>query len=470
MWAFAIGQFQDAGVPLIKPSDATAEYISNINDEQAEEYAAKVALEASAEFLYRASNGANGLYLAVYNFKAESIELSAEDHRRKRNSSINYIIQMVSNLAEILSNKKRTDEASILRRDKNFTFLYCGALNERKGYNYAIDTFKEFHKAYPDTRLVIKTTEEGMTGETEHSDEGIVYIFSNVSEEEMAKLYNFVDCLLLPSHGEGVGLTALEAAACGVPIIHTPYGGTEDFLSNSNSLHLGFRMMETEVRGHKTKWAEPDQLDIFERMEQAYKKEELKANFCSIDVSDFTWKKFVGKIFDVLKKAQEEAKRIEEKLILNLGAGNDKFLGAVNVDIRAKTKPDVVCDISQSWAPIREFIGDKEVDEIYAFSVFEHVPDIIHVMKQSYDFLKMDGLLIVKVPHYKSITAYTDPTHVRFFTEQSMDYFDQTTYYGSINNYAEVNFKILEVRIVENLPDENYRDILFVLQKKEYED
>jgi hypothetical protein len=65
MWAFAIGQFQDAGVPLIKPSDASAEYISNISDEQAEEYAAKVALEASAEFLYRASNGANGLYLAV---------------------------------------------------------------------------------------------------------------------------------------------------------------------------------------------------------------------------------------------------------------------------------------------------------------------------------------------------------------------------------------------------------------------
>ena len=114
MWAFAIGQFQDAGVPLIKPSDATAEYISNINDEQAEEYAAKVAIEASAEFLYRASNGANGLYLAVYNFKAESIELSAEDHRRKRNSSINYIVQMIANLAEILSNKKRTEEAMSL--------------------------------------------------------------------------------------------------------------------------------------------------------------------------------------------------------------------------------------------------------------------------------------------------------------------------------------------------------------------
>jgi hypothetical protein len=111
MWAFAIGQFQDAGVPVVKPVDIKSDYIGNINDEQAAEFAAQTALNAGAQYLYRAANGANGLYLAVYNFREESITLSADDHRRKRNSSINYIIQMVSNLAEILSNKKRTDEA-----------------------------------------------------------------------------------------------------------------------------------------------------------------------------------------------------------------------------------------------------------------------------------------------------------------------------------------------------------------------
>ena len=111
MWAYAIGQFQDAGVPVIKPTDTKSEYIGNINDEQAAELAGKVAEEGGAAYLYRAANGANGLYLAVYNFKAESIELNADDYRRKRNSSINYIVQMIGNLAEILTNKKRTAEA-----------------------------------------------------------------------------------------------------------------------------------------------------------------------------------------------------------------------------------------------------------------------------------------------------------------------------------------------------------------------
>jgi hypothetical protein len=64
--------------------------------------------------MYRAPNGANGLYLAVFNFRAESMELNEDDHRRKRNSSINYIVQMIANLAEILSNKKRTEEAMSL--------------------------------------------------------------------------------------------------------------------------------------------------------------------------------------------------------------------------------------------------------------------------------------------------------------------------------------------------------------------
>lgn len=114
MWAHAIGQFQDAGVPVLKSANYKSDYIGNINDEQAAKFAAEVAEEGGAQYIYRAPNGANGLYLAVFNFKAESMELNEDDHRRKRNSSINYIVQMIANLAEILSNKKRTAEAMSL--------------------------------------------------------------------------------------------------------------------------------------------------------------------------------------------------------------------------------------------------------------------------------------------------------------------------------------------------------------------
>jgi hypothetical protein len=125
MWAFAIGQFQDAKVPVLSPLDAKSEYVGNINDEQAAELSGKVAADGNAEFLYRAANGANGLYLGIFNFKVESIELSVEDHRRKRNSSVNYIVQMIENLAGILNDKKRTDEAISLLKH------FCDALNQQ---------------------------------------------------------------------------------------------------------------------------------------------------------------------------------------------------------------------------------------------------------------------------------------------------------------------------------------------------
>jgi hypothetical protein len=111
MWAYAISQFQDAKVPVIKPKNVKSDYIGDINDAKAAEMASEVAAEAEAEFVYRASNGANGLYLAVFNFKKESIELNAEDIARKRKSAIGYVVQMLGNISEILSNKKRADEA-----------------------------------------------------------------------------------------------------------------------------------------------------------------------------------------------------------------------------------------------------------------------------------------------------------------------------------------------------------------------
>jgi hypothetical protein len=125
MWAFAIGQFQDAKVPVLKPANLISDYIGNINDEQAEEIAGKAAIEGAAQYLYRAANGANGLYLGIFNFKAESIELGPEEILRKRNSSINYIVQMIDNLAGILDNKKRTDEAISLLKH------FSDALNQQ---------------------------------------------------------------------------------------------------------------------------------------------------------------------------------------------------------------------------------------------------------------------------------------------------------------------------------------------------
>ena len=58
----------------------------------------------------------------------------------------------------------------------------------------------------------------------------------------------------------------------------------------------------------------------------------------------------------------------DNKLVkLNIGSGDKKMYGFVNVDLRKETEPDVICDVTK----IHEKFED--VDLIYACHVLEHL-------------------------------------------------------------------------------------------------
>jgi|SRR5277367_2332481 len=112
---------------------------------------------------------------------------------------------------------------------------------------------------------------------------------------------------------------------------------------------------------------------------------------------------------------------------LNLGSGIDAIPGYVNVDSVAILGVDAIWDLNQEpwpWA-------DESASEVRAYDVFEHVDDPLLFMRECYRVLEYGGLLNMHTCFWKSQNAFTDPTHKRFCTEETWDYWIPGTYLHS---------------------------------------
>jgi len=61
---------------------------------------------------------------------------------------------------------------------------------------------------------------------------------SNLAATELVRLYAAVDCVVLPTRGEGWGRPHVEAMAMGLPLIATRWSGPEAFMTDHNSFPL----------------------------------------------------------------------------------------------------------------------------------------------------------------------------------------------------------------------------------------
>ena len=86
---------------------------------------------------------------------------------------------------------------------------------------------------------------------------------------------------------------------------------------------------------------------------------------------------------------------------LNIGCGNLKIDGYLNVDIRNDVDADIVIDLEKIPYPFDNNI----VDEIVANDIIEHFShkDIEEIVKEWHRILKIDGTLIIKTPDFENI-------------------------------------------------------------------
>jgi len=127
---------------------------------------------------------------------------------------------------------------------------------------------------------------------------------------------------------------------------------------------------------------------------------------------------------------------------LNLGCGNDYKEGYVNIDSSKDVKPDKIWDLEKTPLPFK----DNSIEGISAEHVLEHIHNFIPLIHDFHRICKKGALIKIKTPFYSSWGQYNDPTHVRFFSPFTFDYFKKGNYSHQVNANKDM-FEVKKVRI-----------------------
>ena len=129
---------------------------------------------------------------------------------------------------------------------------------------------------------------------------------------------------------------------------------------------------------------------------------------------------------------------------LDVGCGNNKIPGSTGIDLVAGSQADIVHDLTVTPWPL----DSDRYEVVRLWSVLEHLRDVVAVVSEVYRVSKSGATVIIGVPHFSSVKAFSDPTHAHFFSSSFMDYFiDGTEFSRTFGFYSQARFRLDERRV-----------------------
>ena len=140
----------------------------------------------------------------------------------------------------------KSEARRLLNLSEQKTLLFVGRIQPLKGVDLAISTLAELEDK--DARLILIGSSSGMEGPSEQrritkmvKELGLtnrVLFVEPQPHEKLVNWYRAAEVLLMPSRSESFGLVALEAAACGLPVVASEVGGLQTIVENGLSGYL----------------------------------------------------------------------------------------------------------------------------------------------------------------------------------------------------------------------------------------
>jgi glycosyltransferase involved in cell wall biosynthesis len=198
-----------------------------------------------------------------------------------------------------------------------FVFLNIGVMwNERQGIDRLLKAFAILTEIYPHIRLVLKGRDAIFPSkasiqsasktiltdaEYERIKPKIGYIGNSLSAQEMAELYQAADCYVSPYSAEGFNLPVLEAIACGLPVICTDGGPTDDFIRSEFAWKIDSQLqIKQQQNGDINYQLTPSQDHLIELMRMMIKNPHLRTQTQQLGTKyvaeRYTWKHIVKQL------------------------------------------------------------------------------------------------------------------------------------------------------------------------------
>lgn len=195
---------------------------------------------------------------------------------------------------------------------KKFRFLWVGAFNARKGWWSLGTVWEHFFAQVPFVELYIKTTSHDPKIQKQFVKGNTIVDARTLTNEELIDLYHSAHCFVMPTMGEGWGLTVAESMSSGCPTIVTGYSGILEFANRRNAffppheLHRIEASMGGPAATNPTgnyQFATVDLPGLGKTMAQVmhdYQNSLIVGKRAAKDMREFTWERSAAGIRDIV--------------------------------------------------------------------------------------------------------------------------------------------------------------------------
>jgi glycosyltransferase involved in cell wall biosynthesis len=191
-------------------------------------------------------------------------------------------------------------------------------MSGNKGIDLLLRAFAKIRHRFRNARLILKGADglydsRGLlrkalstlpANDQQSVVEGLTYIGDALSNQAMATLYQVADSYVSPYRAEGFNIPVLEAAACGIPIICTRGGPTDDFVTDAFTRRIDSRLLKIDIDGQSAVRLEPDLASLIALMISAIEDRSWRETAHDAGPrhvsAHYTWDRAVGKLIAAL--------------------------------------------------------------------------------------------------------------------------------------------------------------------------